>query len=343
MDTTGQGKSSDLQGRMNYTDYKTTFFEGLDWTKPIRDLMVETGASYMTLLKWRKRLGKEKVTKHSSIPWESLDWSKNDQELSFELGINPGTVRQRRIRLLKPVATHHNWHKNGEPLLIGEEQKATADWEWFTDVELGRRWGCSREYVRQKRQAGRFPECKLKHFHGASADALRWIEDHKAELEGKTIKEACRIIPSELSMESKRRWLARAGVRLSNKRERTTNKWMEFVNWELPNLVLALVWGTQRYIFAVTRYSNLKAKPKWATGYFGRCFEKPEFHEAVQAEFVKAREHGRSPDEEGFARWVEYRKGLLITTSPPAQETELRKGQILPSPIADTPCVHTDP
>lgn len=331
---------------MNYTDYKTTFFEGLDWTKPIRDLMVETGASYVTLLKWRKRLGKEKVTKHSSIPWESLDWSKNDQELSFKLGINPGSVRHRRILLGKPAATHQNWHKNGEPYLIGQEQLATADWERFTDVELGRKWGCSREYVRQKRQAGRFPECKLKHFDGASAEAFRWIEDHKAELEGKTLKEAYRMIPSEASTETKRRWLIRADVRLSlqsNKRERTTHKWMDVVNWELPNLVLALVWNTPRYTFATNRYSNLKAKPKWATGFYGRCFEKPDFHEAVQAEFLKAREHGRNPDEEGFARWVEYRKGLLITTSPPAQDTELRKVQTLPSPTSDTPCVHTDP
>lgn len=328
---------------MNYTDYKTTFFEGLDWTKRIAELMVETGASYVTLLKWRKRLGKEKVTKHSSIPWESLDWSKNDQELSFELGINPGTVRQRRIRLEKPVATHHNWHKNGEPFLIGEEQKATADWERFTDVELSRKWGCSREYVRQNRQAGRFPECKLKHLHGASADALRWIEDHKAELEGKTLKEAYMMIPSEASTESKRRWLVRSGVRLSNKRERTTNKWMEFVNWELPNLVLAFVWNTPRYTFATNRYSNLKAKPKWHHGFFSRFVENADFHEAVQAEFVKSREHGRNPDEEGFARWVEYRKGLLITTSPPAQDTELRKVQTLPSPTSDTLSVHTDP
>lgn len=283
----------------------------VDWSKTNTEIaaILGTNPGYVSL--HRGMLGQPSVTKHSAT-FRDVDWTKNDQEISAELGLDPGVVCGWRHRLGQPVATHYKPHWSR----VSAEDIANVDWARFTDAELAREWGVGRERVRQIRQKNKMPLCKFKNCKQSDASILRWIDDHRDEFSGKTLKEASALIQSDRDMTVKARWLRRCGIKPIPSLECDRShpygpEWLPKVDWDLPNCVLVFTWKRKYHFFAINRYRLLKKKAAWhAGGGFSTFWKNEDFLAAVKAQFEVARKYGIIPDEKGFKQWIEYRSEL---------------------------------
>lgn len=283
----------------------------VDWSKTNVEIAsaLGTGPGYVSNM--RHRLGHQGVTKHSELFKNGVDWKKNDQELSAELGMEPNVIRTWRMKLGQPAVRRFKprWTR------VSSEDIAKADWARFTDVELSIMWGIGRERVRQIRQKNNLPVCMFQHTRGENTTLLRWIDDHRDELSGKTLKQAAALIPSNSDVSVKRRWLGKCGIKPVPSMERDDPQygpeWLPNVDWNLPNCVLAYPWKRKVHFFSVHRYRLLKPKAAWfAGGGFSTFFLNKDFLEAVTAQFEVAHQCGVIPDEEGFQKWLKYREEL---------------------------------
>lgn len=301
-------------GKMTEHGYKFDW-NSVDWSKTNTEIAHSLGTNPVYVCAMRSRLRQPSVTKHSET-FRNVDWTKNDQEISAELKMDPGVVCGWRHRLGHPVATHYKPRYTNDTARVSAEDIANADWARFTDAELGRGWGISRERVRQIRQKNNLPRCKFLNIRQSDAEILRWIDDHRAELEGKTIKEAATLIPSDRDVTVKQRWLAKCSVTTTPSFERDKShpygpEWLPKVDWRLPNCVLIFAWRKKVFFFATHRYRLLKPKAAWhPAGGFSTFFTREDFQAAVRAQFEVARQAGIIPDEKGFKQWIKYRKEM---------------------------------
>lgn len=287
---------------MTYAEHKQAYFDALDWSKTNKQLIEETGCCGPTLTAMRYARGAEKRTKWSDVPWAKLDWKKNDQELAGELGLMPSVVREYRIKLRKK-ATHH--YKPS--CKISKEAAEVTDWARSTDMELSIKFECSREFIRQYRLSRRLPKCRFKNVELELLPMFRWIDDHRSELDGLPLREACAKVPFPGDLEHKKRVLRRLGVKYTIAEDNPA--WLRSVNWDIPNCVLSMVWSRPIHTFQIGRYRLFKKKAKWHVGGgFTKRWQNEEFLAAVEAEFPKVSAAGIKTDTKRFDEWFRKKK-----------------------------------
>lgn len=280
----------------------STKWETLDWTKRNTELAAELGCGAAWVSNHRSKLGKPKATKWSHIPWDTLDWNKSDQLLCGELGITINTIRKHRIRLGKAVGTVLRQK-------VSPEQIEQADWEHFTDMELSRQWHVTRERVRQIRLERKKPQCIFGHAPSESLELLRYINEHRAELQSKTLKEAARTLPEKLNYSTAKRLFRKCGLRFV--RERINKYPIELMDWRLPNIILGMIWSFDSWKIALLRSNYLKQKPQWfAGGLFGTFFNDPVFLEVMNAEIEKAKADGIEVDRVKIENYLAERRRI---------------------------------
>lgn len=252
-----------------------------------------------------RKPSKEYSSKLSRIDWESVDWRKTNNKIAAELGLSTQSVRQRRIHLGKPKSdkSFRN-HKR----LIPEDWIAEADWLYETDVFLARRWHCSRERVRQIRQARGFPVCKIKNTSLNGVEFYRWADQNKAALEPLGYAAILEQSPPGMSRSWKIRTLQDLGYRRTHPNQVHP---VDQMNWALPNLILELIWRTPYNYVAQMRSRQVRPKHKFGISGFSWIHNHPDFLAAIQAEIEKAKSLGVEPDEAAIQAWRERRAAYM--------------------------------
>ena len=195
---------------------------------------------------------------------------------------------------------------------VSPEEIEQTDWEHFTDTELSRKLHVTRERVRQIRLQQKKPQCIFGHAPSKSMDLLRYINEHRAELQSKTIREAAIALPSNLNYVTAQKLFRKCGLRFV--RERITKYPVELMDWRLPNIILGMIWPYGSWKIALLRSNHLKQKPEWfAGGLFGTFFNDPVFLETMNAEIEKAKANGIEVDKVKIENYLAERRRIYAT------------------------------
>lgn len=253
-------------------------------------------------LEWQLVPGYKGQGKYSNLcDWDKLDWSRNDQDIARELKVEPAVIRNVRKKLGKQRAPRRDYR-----LKATEEMLAAVDWKNLRDAEISRLLRVSRERVRQIR-IHRGEPCERETMKSKIPSAIKWLQEHRAEMEGKSWREIISLIPIEMAPSTKRVVLRMSGIKYL--RENIGDIAKLPVNWELPNGYLVMIWGLTQQAWSNHRRNYDKGDAKWcAMGYSNKYAKDPEFLEAVSKEIDKARTTGREVDEDAIWSLVERKQ-----------------------------------
>lgn len=290
------------------------YWNGMDWTKSNMDLAGETDASYITVARWRDvitgRTNPKPPSRKHNIDWDSLDWSKNDSTLAKELKIPYSSVRQARIKLNKPFPSKDSYNR-----VIDKDKLEAVDWVFTKNIDIARQLGCSRERIRQLRHELQKPACLVKGLGDNNTACFKWIVQHQAELEGRTRREISELFhkeyPSILLRPEVYNVIRLTGIRISLEREKyRQNSGIEWgnVNFNLPNIVLKMIYKIPQYRLANERNRYFKAKSSWHLGGYSRLIHDERFIAELEAEKTKAIAAGYNVDSERIEAWLKWKR-----------------------------------
>lgn len=227
-------------------------YDSWDWTKHDTVLSAEHGVSSTTVFLWRRRLGKPKV--HSTKFYPAVlawDWSLSNTELCRLHGLPINGVDRWRKKLKKAsVAPRFNAIPYAPMTLRFDWSR--ADWNEH-DSLIAKNVGCSRERVRQKRAELGLPLRTL---------LQRRLDDFKTAFTGVTELSSveCKAKFPSMSNATFARFCAIAGIK--RKFLKRKSSWDSLpINWQLPNIVLAEIWGGKPQRYAVKRCELQLGKP----------------------------------------------------------------------------------
>lgn len=295
-----------------YGKYSHIDWEKVDWTKSNNVLAYELQISYQTVLTYRHKLGKHgliksRFLKYSNIDWENLDWlNKSDQMLSRELGIQSGTIRNNRIKLKKPRSLKY-WHNDNQSnKKISDEEIKNIDWVNNSDIFLAKKFGVTRERIRQIRLKLDAPQCKWYKIHTDQLDNIKYLETNRDNLQNKDLKEIISLLPNKNYLKNTiTKHLDKYGIKYTLPRHPSKKYDLNIYNFNLPNIILSKIWGEQHYTFAILRNRNLLQKSLWSTAGFRDDVKKKSFIRAIKAEIVKAKKHEKIIDETGIFNYIQ--------------------------------------
>lgn len=277
------------------TDTSQIDWKSLDWDKSNLELMSELGINSVQVSAGRLLYGHGKLcnARYRHIPWRKLDWTKNNQELAIETGVSIQVVQKIRHRLNHPAVNgvYRNRRESAVP-----EMLATTDWQWERDADIARRFGVSRERVRQIRLEHRLPECLIR---GAQNDAetllaQKWICANRNSLDGRIATEVADECPGNLKIERKYDLLRKWGVKLQYYKHPLPAEAGLPINWELPNQLIELIWNRPKAWASLNRYRWNKVSPKYETRFVGleSALKNPDCVKAIEVEIEKAKAAG---------------------------------------------------
>jgi hypothetical protein len=256
------------------------------------------------------------------VDWPAIDWSKNNSEIAAELGIGINNVLKYRAKLgqknpFTPQAARP--HRT-----VTKEMIESANWLEDRDVDICQKWGVTRERVRQIRIENKKPECIYQGRYGLPL--LKAINANRAELIGLDLVDiAAKLTPvvgtiKRSSLVSALKFL---GVEFKTKRLRYSN--MKYprdeMNWDLPNIVLAKIYGCSTSCIANARSRDCKPHPKWRLGGFFKGFLTVDFTDALVREINLAKTHGFDfkEDVHGYMKSARDRLDALTANRYPAK------------------------
>ncbi len=286
-------------------------WEAIDWSKSNIEIAGELECNYLTVSKWREKItgvaGKKQYGKGHDVDWDKVDWAKNNSLLSRELGVSAAIIGYTRNAQNRPFPTVHRWTTK-----FTDEDISSVDWAFTRDVEIARKFGISRERVRQIRAERQLPDCKVSGIHDANRIAvLKWCHEHRAEIEGKSMLEVSNMVPEfGLKRTELYKLFHKTKFKFSpNRTDRGTRGFdWKSLNWDLSDIVLAMIYGFPRYRLPPIRYEFKYQKPKWwMGGGFNRHASNPEFLAAVEAELIKAKAKGID-NESRVREWLKYKQ-----------------------------------
>ncbi len=263
---------------------------------------------------WLDALSRNRSWSLVNHDWASLDWSQSNNELHRRTGIGIGTIARYRKKLAMP---NPSTPPRGEKYKLTPEMIAAADWVYERDVDLGRKWGVSRERVRQLRQALHKPQCRAKNTSAKILELFRWIDENRAGIEGKHVADVLPLMP-EASRPVRIRCLRKAGVKLHYLfgHSQCHPHW-KLINWALPNIVIEMIWtscsGINGIANARVRWSF--GPPKWAVQRYDVITD--DLIATARTEILRAVDYGVIPNEDAFNKWLVYRQQLIDT--PPGK------------------------
>ncbi len=270
-------------------------WSAVDWAKTNAQISRETGYSYQSIHKYRppESLTPEvrhhhalTIGKYGSIPWTDLDWKgKTNAQLSRELKIGAYVVRKYRILLDAPDASR-KWS-----IKIKQSDIDNIDWT-KRDIELATEWNVSRERIRQLRALHAKPRSPDKWRQTRIMAIEKWLIEHRQEIEGKRARDVVRMIPGIVSAGSKNQCMRQSGINFNWGQHDPV---LDLVNWDLPNVLLEMIWGFRFNKMGSSRYRFSKQSPRW--NFRARMNRKqltdPALLSAVEKEMETAKANGR--------------------------------------------------
>ena len=212
----------------------------------------------------RSQFGHRKVPKSMrAVDWNSVDWSLNNQQIARKFGANPSIVARVRVELNKPQSPGYVKFSR---CAISKEELNRIDWTNTADVEIAQKWNLSRERVRQIRLQLGIPASarRSRSVSPENMAILTWIEKNRDILENMRFMDAFRMCPIVTVKFKFKRMADRAGVKLiSTSIQRRGPLSMFPIDWNLPNLMLAYIWGLHHQRIANERSIYKKPKSKW--------------------------------------------------------------------------------
>lgn len=191
-------------------------------------------------------------------------------DVAARFGVCVPTVRHAATGVLKsqPRAPRISW--------------LVVDWS-KTDSELAREHGLSRERFRQVRKKLGKPDADYKHSCGSLAKAVAAVAAHPDpyRISPKWLAKSAGVSPIVIVAALKKLGIRRAADAYSSKLPHLV------VNWDLPNIVLAKVWGLHWVGVSRVRYSQSKGHARW-DGRSTKLLTDPEFINAFTEEEAKA-------------------------------------------------------
>lgn len=159
----------------------------------------------------------------------------------------------------------------------------TLDWT-KQDIVLAAELGMSRERVRQKRrQLGHDNSEKYKRMRAAKSYQIEdWVQKNRHREGTVTLDDVCEEIAG-----CSRAQVAGCLAQFNFKAGKI-NRWWQVVNWDLPTIELARIWGVSLVTVANYR-TKFQQKAKW-DGRSNRHTDNPEYLTAVDAEKIKKAE-----------------------------------------------------
>lgn len=296
-----------------YREWLHDFWSKVDWSKPNIDLAVELDVGISVISKWRDiiegRAWQKIPLRRLGIDWDSLDWTKTDAALAREHKVAYSEIRRVRMQLKKPFPTD----KWSAQRIIDPEKLAAVDWLMASDANIARQLGVTRERIRQLRHQLQKPRSLVEGLGDIGTTAYKWIVKNWDSLAGKTKREIADLFnkeyPSLLDRNRIYAMIIRTKLPVSVKRQCKADaiKWDE-INFDLPNIVLTMIYGFGDNVVAASRNILFKHKARWHMSGFSKMINDEEFIADMQAEIVKATAAGYKPDTERIEKWLAWKR-----------------------------------
>jgi len=225
----------------------------VDWSKRPSEIARELGCHVGLVYSKRHRLGIEHKTKNFPACKE-WDWSKSNPEISAAYGVEIATARYWRSKLGKaPVKAPGAFPVRPEELKANTaEFYSGLDWT-KRDIELSWEVGVTRERIRQWRV--RLGKAKVK----------SWVINMERfkEIAGNGPVDT-RDPRYKMNPQTVRRYASCMGLPVLKFKTgpKCRHPW-EKMNWDLPNSVLAEIWGIRPIYVGNRRCTLRKGKPKF--------------------------------------------------------------------------------
>jgi hypothetical protein len=252
----------------------------------------------------------------SKIKWEEIDWARSNTNIAIDLGIKGKYVAQQRELLGKPCHDRRGQWKKGAAK-VTEEMLQSTDWANERDIDLARKWGVTRERVRQIRVAKKAPSPSQFPMGDVRVrSTMKWLAENKEALNGKYIGDIVKQMPPDIRGRSRRMELVKAaGIEAVYNGDKKEWSGVE-VNWDIPNAWLSTIYDRKSFFFGVLRYNRMARKAKWRMSGFGMGNVRDKsFREAIRAEIEKAKAAGLKVNEQAVLNKI--------------NETEIAYDQIL--------------
>lgn len=298
---------------MNTTTTKTyremllELWQSFDWSKSDHALAKDLAVSPITVNRWRFTVSHgipDRFEKYD-MDFEAFDWKKNDSLLSKEWKLSSSVIGSYRRRFNKPYPT-----VNAYNTIVTVEKLDSVDWEQTKDIDIARQFGVSRERVRQLRAQLGKPDCQVSRLGQKAVAVLNWAKQNREGLDGKSIRDISELVPhGGISRDQVYQLLRRTDIKFGPDTRRSYRgfNW-DALNWKLPNIVLALIYGFPEYRIATTRNERYKVYPDWRLGGFSKEIHDPELLSAITAEKAVAIANGVKLDEKRLDDWIKYKQ-----------------------------------
>lgn len=271
----------------------------VNWDLSNVELIAQYGWTNLFTTSARQLFGRPKIGSYKTrnISWPDLDWEhQNDNQLARKLRLSIHTIRLRRAQLNAPPSPGY---ESTEKSTIVNDRCKDVDWKNVRDIELARKWGISRERVRQIRQQRGYPYCQKKLLSPRNLKVVEWLKSREKELSGLPLMDIFRRCPIVIGKPGFIRLMEHHtnikpgdtvfGCPMSHPRRALASY---PINWKLPSSVLCKIWNVPYATIAIERSAWRRESPKWDMKGFrsGVVIRNPLFQQAVTEEIRKARE-----------------------------------------------------
>lgn len=304
-----------------YQDMLLDLWKTFDWSLTDCALAMKLCVCPGTVSRWRYKVqsgvSPSPFSKYD-VDWDALDWSRNNALLSRDCGIDAKVIGSYRMRMGKQMPTVHAFN-----IILTDERLATVDWEMTADADIARAFGVSRERIRQIRLKLGKPQCKVKGLHLKAATILRWLVENRDNLEGKSLSEIAELAPHEgTARPVVYDLIKRSGIKLGPGSPHFRHRGFDWnqINFDLPNIVLSLIWGFSQCRIGTTRNINFKPYQKWWLGGFSKEIHEPELLLAIEEEKQKAIAAGIGVDEQKLDDWIKWKQQVRTWNDVRAME-----------------------
>jgi len=309
-------------------DPESKFWSSLDWNKTNLDLAKEHGHS-TTYISQKRSLYGRRSFKHTRVSWEGVDWTKSNSQIARELGRTIQMVAA--AKHARDIPPHRQGGMGRYNYKIDAERLAAVDWEWETDASIAVNLGVSRERIRQIRVERQKPDCKVK-WTGHGVEAMKWLEEHRAEIEGLPGHDIVRMMPGEAQIPTKYSLLKRSGIKFTKgwgggRPWKYGEHGQVPLNWVLPTKWLSLVWGMSNHQVSQRRMLINAGPSRWHGGGFSRYLNDPDFRALLAAEILVAKEKGLEVDTNAIDKEMEFQKAAVARISQKAKASMALKRQ----------------
>lgn len=250
-----------------------------DFNKTNDDLHLEHGVARENIARARKALqiGRTKLARMDCSGW---DWSLPNSELARMHGLSIGNIAMLRFKFDAPDPIKRR--RAREIVAIPPASRGTFDFtavDWsIHDAAIAKQFGCSREWVRQKRiQKGLSPKHKTQLLYERF---IEWAKQ-QSEITSRSFEEFG-ICP-----QTGRKYCAKAGIPVKALAKPCKHPW-HLMNWQLADGTLCSIWRIGLSgLFSSHR--SLKGRPGAIYKYVKGSLPEPP-QELLDAEKAKADE-----------------------------------------------------